>query len=66
MKSKLENLTTNGNGKSAAKKSKTPDKRTSKDYEVDGSKALKSFMKAVELTHRRLYPELFEENLKRA
>lgn len=40
--------------------------RLPKDYEVDDSPAAKAFMKAVRITHKRLYPELYEKTKNRA
>ncbi len=50
------NQTTNGNGK------KSP---VTAPNEQKESKAYKSAMKAFEMTHKRLYPELYKEKAKR-
>ena len=55
-KNGTENLTTNGNGK------KAPEAAPNKQKE---SKAYKSAMKAFEMTHKRLFPELYKEKAKR-
>lgn len=36
------------------------------DYEPDESETAKAFMKAVRITHKRLYPEFYEKEKKRA
>jgi len=63
-KKKTENQTTNGNGR------KTPEatpkyERLPKDYEPDESEAAKAFMKAVRMTRKRLFPELYAGTKKR-
>ncbi len=62
-KKESKNLTTNGNGK----KPETPAvEYLPKDFEADESPAAKAFMKAVRMTRRRLYPELYEAKKKLA
>lgn len=41
-------------------------KRLPKDFEPDESPTAKAFMKAVRITRKRLYPELYEAKKKRA
>ncbi len=58
-KKENENLTTNGNGKQMPEAEIAPDNQKA-------SKAYKSAMKAFEMTHKRLYPKLYNGKAKRA
>jgi len=58
-----ENLVTNGDGK---KSSEPKYERLPKDFEADTSPTALALMKAVRMTRRRLYPELYEVKKKRA
>ena len=62
---KEKELTKNGNGKveyiNGEKVEYLP-----KDFEVDTSETALLFAKAVRLTRKRLYPELYEDKKKRA
>ncbi len=62
-KNRIENLTTNGDGK---KLSEPKYERLPKDFEADTSPTALALMKAVRMTRRRLYPELYEAKKKRA
>ncbi len=53
-----KNLCTNGNGTDKLKAETLPNNQKE-------SKAYKSAMKAFEMTHKRLYPELYKEKAKR-
>ena len=59
-KQETENKAQNGNSKNKPKYEYLP-----KDYEPDESEAAKAFMKAVRMTRKRLYPELYEGTKKR-
>ena len=56
-KNETKNLTTNGSG-TKPDNSKTEHQKELKSY--------KSAMKAFEMTHKRLFPELYKEKAKRA
>lgn len=62
-KNRPENLTTNGDGK---KSSEPKYERLPKDFEADTSPTALALMRAVRMTRRRLYPELYEAKKKRA
>jgi len=62
-KNEPKNLTTNGDGK---KSSEPKYERLPKDFEADTSPTALALMKAVRMTRRRLYPELYEAKKKRA
>ncbi|MDQ3063833.1 MAG: hypothetical protein M3R14_13380 [Acidobacteriota bacterium] len=58
-----KNLMTNGDGK---KSSEPKYERLPKDFEADTSPTALALIKAVRMTRRRLYPELYEAKKKRA
>jgi len=62
-KDRAKNLMTNGDGK---KSSEPKYERLPKDFEADTSPTALALIKAVRMTRRRLYPELYEAKKKRA
>ena len=58
----IKKQTGGGNGK---REMSPKYERLPKDYEVDDSPAAKAFMKAVRMTRKRLFPELYEGTKKR-
>ena len=64
--SKTKETKNQANNDNGGRASQPKYERLPKDYEIDDSPTARALMKAVRITRRRLYPELYEAKKKRA